>query len=359
MKIKNICARTGLTDRTVRFYMEKGLLAPESYEQNGRTYYDFDEQDVMDLQAIISLRRAGFSVKDIYTMQKQPGKITEIIADHKNNLQGEVAGYQKILEKLDLLLNSAKADNGAKTYQQVAGVLEEMLPQQSGQSGTLINHMFLAEELKPNFGKFDEETQEEKEAEYRRFLGHQYLREQNEKKWRWFAPMADFFQKTAGKLLAAGILIFLIWFIVISIPRRVGNLWNLKEQYAICMTTMNETMNETMEPVFERAWGRETFTSDMEEYSRICDILNSTWYFGSFASIPRRAAQIQGIGQQIQLSVWTDERTVDDVDILITESGYFWVHKNGWYYRYFLGLDGTQDYEKLCDELAKICKGLN
>lgn len=350
MKIKNICERTGLTDRAVRFYMEKGLLTPESYEQNGRTYYDFDEQDVMDLQAIISLRKAGFSVKDIYTMQKQPEKIAQIIEGHKNNLQGEVEGYQKILEKLDFLLNSAKADSGAKTYQQVAGVLEEMLPQQGEQSGTLIKPVFLAEELKPNFGKFDEETQEQKEAEYRRFLGHQYLREQNGKKWRWFAPVADFFQKTAGKLLAVGILIFLIWFIVTSIPRRIGNLWNLKEQYAINMTM------RTTNPFSENIWEEAIFTSDMEEYSRICDILNSTWYCGSFVSIPRKTAQSQGSGRQISLSVWTDERTVEDVNIWITESGYFWVHKNGWYYRYFLGLDGTQNYEKLCDELAEICK---
>ena len=33
MKIKEVCGRTGLTERTVRFYVEKGLAFPRTEER--------------------------------------------------------------------------------------------------------------------------------------------------------------------------------------------------------------------------------------------------------------------------------------------------------------------------------------
>lgn len=41
MKIKTVCETTGLTDRAVRFYVEKGLIEPESYGLNGRKNEQF------------------------------------------------------------------------------------------------------------------------------------------------------------------------------------------------------------------------------------------------------------------------------------------------------------------------------
>ena len=46
MKIKEVCERTGLTERTVRFYMQKGLIAPKGEWRNGREYSEFSETDV-------------------------------------------------------------------------------------------------------------------------------------------------------------------------------------------------------------------------------------------------------------------------------------------------------------------------
>ena len=38
MKMKEVCKRTGLTERAVRFYVAEGLVAPESQNVRGRTY---------------------------------------------------------------------------------------------------------------------------------------------------------------------------------------------------------------------------------------------------------------------------------------------------------------------------------
>ena len=46
MKIKEVCRRTGLTERTVRYWASEGLISPATYELNERTYFDFTEADI-------------------------------------------------------------------------------------------------------------------------------------------------------------------------------------------------------------------------------------------------------------------------------------------------------------------------
>ena len=45
MKMKEICEKTGLTERAVRLYCERGLLSPDTYTQNEREYLVFSERD--------------------------------------------------------------------------------------------------------------------------------------------------------------------------------------------------------------------------------------------------------------------------------------------------------------------------
>ena len=75
MKIKEVCERTGLTERTVRFYRQKGLISPRGEWRNGREYSDFSEADVEMLAAIATLRELSFSIDEILTMQRTPGAI--------------------------------------------------------------------------------------------------------------------------------------------------------------------------------------------------------------------------------------------------------------------------------------------
>lgn len=79
MKIKEVCERTGLTERTVRFYMQKGLIAPKGEWRNGREYSEFSEPDVEMLQAVATLRELSFSIDEILTMQRTPGAIPSIV----------------------------------------------------------------------------------------------------------------------------------------------------------------------------------------------------------------------------------------------------------------------------------------
>lgn len=62
-KIKELASKLHVSTRTIRFYEEKGLIAPEKDLDNG--YRMFGEGDVIRLRMIISLREFGMSVEQV------------------------------------------------------------------------------------------------------------------------------------------------------------------------------------------------------------------------------------------------------------------------------------------------------
>lgn len=87
MKMREVCARTGLTDRTVRYWTEQGLLSPVREEQNGRLYFRFTEEDVAALERIALLRQAGFSIGQIGDMQRDPAAIAPAVGELRAALE--------------------------------------------------------------------------------------------------------------------------------------------------------------------------------------------------------------------------------------------------------------------------------
>lgn len=71
MKIKEVIAATGLTDRAIRLYIEHGLLFPDTKESySGRRNIEFSDEDVKKLCNISTLRTAGFSIAQIKTIDE-------------------------------------------------------------------------------------------------------------------------------------------------------------------------------------------------------------------------------------------------------------------------------------------------
>ena len=104
MRMKDVCARTGLTDRAVRLYIENGLLHPnEESNYAGRKTIHFSEDDVSALEAIATLRKADFSIVDIKEMQKTPGNIHSILNLHRHKLAEDIENKQQILQNLSTI----------------------------------------------------------------------------------------------------------------------------------------------------------------------------------------------------------------------------------------------------------------
>ena len=65
MKIKQVIAETGLTDRAIRLYIENDLVKPECDENyNGRKSIDFSETDVANFKIL------PYFVKQIFQFRK-------------------------------------------------------------------------------------------------------------------------------------------------------------------------------------------------------------------------------------------------------------------------------------------------
>ena len=107
MKLKEVCASTGLSRKTIRLYEEKGLLVPRKERKNGRDYREYTPEDVELLREIATLRRAWFTMDEIARMQQDPDAIEEIFPQYLAWLE-----QQKVT--LESLLTAARAVDPAK-----------------------------------------------------------------------------------------------------------------------------------------------------------------------------------------------------------------------------------------------------
>ncbi len=96
MRIKEAARKTGLTEKTIRYYESRGLVLPDTEERNGRTWRDYTEDHVRLLEAVATLRKAQFHVEEIDAIQADPGKIPEILSQ----VSARVEEVYKTLGKL-------------------------------------------------------------------------------------------------------------------------------------------------------------------------------------------------------------------------------------------------------------------
>ncbi len=105
MKMHDVCKATGLTDRTVRYYIECGLVFPNSKENyHGRRNFSFTLRDIERLEQIKALRTAGFSIEQIKAMQKNEdirGLVRERLAEIEQE-QTRATQMYEALQKADI-----------------------------------------------------------------------------------------------------------------------------------------------------------------------------------------------------------------------------------------------------------------
>lgn len=89
MKMKEVCSLTGLTERTIRFYVEKKLITPQTTIQNDRTYAEYTAADVDTLRNIAVLRRMLFSLEEIAQIQRSPKTIPQILTEYRERIEAE------------------------------------------------------------------------------------------------------------------------------------------------------------------------------------------------------------------------------------------------------------------------------
>lgn len=127
MRMKDICAATGLTDRAVRLYIESGLVMPRRVSgYPGRDSILFSEADLAVLSDVAVLRRAGFSIADIRLMQTDPNCIAATVEAYRILLRDEIDRRRDILSLLDSLPCRELSDVG-----ELAGIISSAAKNQN------------------------------------------------------------------------------------------------------------------------------------------------------------------------------------------------------------------------------------
>lgn len=97
MKMKEVCTATGLTERAVRFYVQENLVKPLAQRRGGRTWLDFSPADVERLRAIATLRKAGFTLEEIRSMEADfQRNAPEAAFALRRRLQEAIDSYERL-----------------------------------------------------------------------------------------------------------------------------------------------------------------------------------------------------------------------------------------------------------------------
>lgn len=108
LRIGDIVARTGLSERAVRHYEAKKLIAPARSDSGQRLY---GADDLMRLARVALLRRAGFGLDDIAAMMGAPADAKTIVAAHLETLRANREAIADTIEKLEIV--AGRLDAGA------------------------------------------------------------------------------------------------------------------------------------------------------------------------------------------------------------------------------------------------------
>ena len=121
MKIKLAMEQTGLTDRTIRYYIEERLLFP-SFTENylGRKSFDFSQEDINILNRISILRQFDFSIDEIRQIIEDANTSPQIIANLIYRTENSVSVGEEKLRVLSQLSNEQ-----AYTFEQLAEELSK------------------------------------------------------------------------------------------------------------------------------------------------------------------------------------------------------------------------------------------
>ena len=143
MRIKEISAQTGLTERTIRYYEAQGLIAPRMETKNGRRFRDYSPEDLEDLQTIAALRRAMFTLEEIRSMQDDPDRIPLLLDQYRQRM-AQMAVETALLAQASRTLDPADCwDCKALARQLETAARNALAPQH---------------QVEPHFGKYDPET---------------------------------------------------------------------------------------------------------------------------------------------------------------------------------------------------------
>lgn len=151
MQIKEVSDRTGLSIKTVRFYEERGLISPKIERRNGKNFRDYQETDLEQLNMVAVLRKCLFSIDQIKTMLDHPELTQDVFLEYRDSVMAQRDLLTLLADKAEGVDVSTLKDPETLARRLTTTASPLPLPRR---------------DVEPNFGRFDPETPEERQAAY-------------------------------------------------------------------------------------------------------------------------------------------------------------------------------------------------
>lgn len=118
--VKQVAELSGVSDRTLRFYDEIGLLKPASIGENGYRYYE--KEQLLALQQILFYRELGFELAMIQKIISKPDfdKIAAL-KSHREQLEKETEKTKALIETIDKTLAHLQKETPMKEKEMYNG----------------------------------------------------------------------------------------------------------------------------------------------------------------------------------------------------------------------------------------------
>ncbi len=112
MHIQEMARRLQITPRAIRFYEEKGLIAPQKAAGSG--YRQFTEEDLWRLQTVITLREVGMPLAEIkqllHQMNNQSGSLLDYLELQRSYMYDRWVEMTNVIQTTEAMIQRVKQD---------------------------------------------------------------------------------------------------------------------------------------------------------------------------------------------------------------------------------------------------------
>ncbi len=109
MKIGELAKQTGLSIRTLHYYDAIELLSPSNRNESGHRLYN--DQDIIRLQHILSLRQLGFSLSEIHECLENPEfSLPKVIELHCRKVREQMKLSRTLLKRLEKIAHTLQTN---------------------------------------------------------------------------------------------------------------------------------------------------------------------------------------------------------------------------------------------------------
>lgn len=96
MTIKEAAAKTGLTEKTIRYYEAQGLIHPAMEEKNGRNFRTYTKKEVRELCNIAVFRKMRFTIEEIRQLQRKQTDTGMLLTAYRRRIEQEMKEISEI-----------------------------------------------------------------------------------------------------------------------------------------------------------------------------------------------------------------------------------------------------------------------